>query len=56
MPEQSKEQRDRIIAQVVQILYQAQANRWPVQDKGVLLAAIKLQLAERPTEGEQKNG
>jgi len=46
------EERDQVIANVVRILYEAQANKWPVQDKGVLIAAIKLQLAERPENRE----
>lgn len=54
MPELSKEHRDQIIAQVVSILYQAKAHAWPVQDKGVLVAAIKLQLQERPEQEGSK--
>lgn len=38
-----------VIALVIKILYAAEANGWSIQDKGTLLAAIKLQLAERPT-------
>ena len=42
-----KQERDKVIAAIVDKLYQAGANKWTVQDKGVLLAAIKLQLQER---------
>lgn len=37
---------DEIIAEIVRILHDAQANGWTVQDKAALLAAIKLQLQE----------
>jgi len=37
---------DEVIQKVVEILYQEQASDWSVQDKGALLAAIKLQLQE----------
>lgn len=43
----SKTERDKVIAQVVKFLYDARANTWNVQDKGVLVAAVKLQLQER---------
>ena len=43
----AKAKRDRIIGEIVEILFEAGANRWGVQDKGVLLAAVKLQLRER---------
>ena len=42
----SKQERDRVIQQVVGLLYEAGAYNWPVQDKGVLTAAVKLQLQE----------
>ena len=42
----SKEERDQVIQQVVGLLYEAGAHNWPVQDKGVLSAAVKLQLQE----------
>lgn len=41
-----KEEVDRVIRKVVKALYDAKANKWSVQDKGALLAAIKLQLSE----------
>jgi len=39
-----------VAAQVVKILYEAKAAEWTVQDKGVFLAAVKLQLAEQRSE------
>ena len=42
---------DEIIAKIVAQLYKARAFDWSVQDKGALLAAVKLQLQEKPTEG-----
>lgn len=38
-----------VIAAVVRILFAAGASRWSVQDKGNLVAAVKLQLSERET-------
>jgi len=46
--------RDRIIRQIVKLLFEEEANEWSIQDKGVLLAAVKLQLRER--KAEQGNG
>ena len=43
-----KTERDQVIQQIVEILYKAQASSWSVQDKGVLVAAVKLQLQEHP--------
>jgi len=43
----TQEERDALIARIVKMLYEARANRWSVQDKGVLMAAIKLQLQEK---------
>jgi len=43
----TKQKRDKVIAAIVDALYRAKANEWSVQDKGVLMAAIKLQLVER---------
>ena len=40
-------ERDRVIGQVVRLLYESGAYNWSVQDKGVMLAAVKLQLSER---------
>lgn len=36
--------RDEIIQRIVKLLFDEKAHNWSVQDKGVLLAAIKLQL------------
>jgi len=49
----SKEDRDRLIQEVLTKLYDAQAPTWSIQDKGVLVAAIKLQLEEKPQEAQQ---
>jgi len=49
----SKEDRDRLIQEVLTKLYDAQASTWSIQDKGVLVAAIKLQLEEKPQEAQQ---
>ena len=43
----TKEERDRLIGEVVRFLYENGMNKWPVQDKGVLVGAIKLQLEEK---------
>jgi len=37
---------DSVIQKVIEILHQEKAARWSIQDKGALLAAIKLQLQE----------
>ncbi len=42
-----QKERDKIVAAIIALLYEAEASQWTVQDKGVLLAAIKLQLQER---------
>lgn len=49
----SKEDRDRVIQEIISKLYDAKAQAWPIQDKGVLVAAIKLQLEEKPQEAQQ---
>lgn len=41
---------EEVTAQVVKILFDAGAPDWSVQDKGILLAAVKQQLAERKRE------
>jgi hypothetical protein len=58
MPTQEK--RDRLIQRIVRMLYNNRVYEWSIQDKGVLVGAVKLQLDEntriadaRPTEGEQ---
>ena len=38
---------DQVIQKIVELLYQAKAMRWSIQDKGALLAAVKLQLQEK---------
>lgn len=38
---------EQVTAEIVKILYEAKANKWTVQEKGVLLAAIKQQLSEK---------
>ena len=49
----SKEDRDRVIQEIISKLYDARAQAWSIQDKGVLVAAIKLQLEEKPQEAQQ---
>ena len=49
----SKEDRDRLIQEILTKLYDAKAPAWSIQDKGVLVAAIKLQLEEKPQEAQQ---
>ena len=49
----SKEDRDRVIQEIISKLYDAKAQAWSIQDKGVLVAAIKLQLEEKPQEAQQ---
>ena len=44
----SREERDRVISKVVKLIYNAGANSWPVADKGLLAAAVKMQLQEKP--------
>ena len=39
---------DEVIAEIVARLYEVKAFDWSVQDKGALLAAVKLQLQEKP--------
>lgn len=36
-----------VTARVVRILFEAGAFDWTIKDKGVFMAAVKLQLAER---------
>jgi len=47
----TQEERDRLISRIVKMLYDNQVHKWSIQDKGVLVGAIKLQLEEntRPT-------
>ena len=49
----SREDRDRLIQEILTKLYDAKAPAWSIQDKGVLVAAIKLQLEEKPQEAQQ---
>ena len=44
----TKEERNQLIGEIVRTLYDRKAHTWSIQDKGVLLAAIKLQLEEKP--------
>ena len=43
----TQEEVDKVIARVVRILYDNGVQQWSVQDKGALIAAIKLQVSER---------
>ena len=54
MPKPTQQERDQVIAQVVSTLYHAQAHTWPVQDKGVLIAAVKLQITELPERNQEQ--
>lgn len=49
-----KTSRDKVIQQILRILQNEGVSLWSVQDKGVLLGAIKLQLQERAREGRKK--
>ena len=52
----TKDERDRIIGEVVKFLYDKRCYEWTVQDKGVLVSAIKLQLEEKRRDtGAQAN-
>jgi len=46
-----KSERDKVIEQVISLLYTAGASAWSVQDKGTLLAAVKLQLQAQESPG-----
>lgn len=39
-----------LTAEIVRMLYENGAPDWSIQDKGVLVAAVKLQLSERERE------
>lgn len=52
----NKQERDNVIQQVITLLYQAGTRRWSVQDKGVLVAAVKLQLQERDEQQTRAQG
>lgn len=41
-----------VTAAVVKMLYDAKAYDWSIQDKGVFIAAVKLQLAEKTRKRE----
>jgi hypothetical protein len=49
----TQQERDRLISQIVQMLYDSKAHEWSTQDKGVLVGAIKLQLEENTRTQEQ---
>ena len=40
---------EQVTAEIVRKLYEAKANKWTVQQKGVLVGAIKLALMEKAT-------
>ena len=44
----AKETPEQVTARIVRELYNAGANAWTMQQKGVLMGAIKLQLIEQP--------
>ena len=41
-----------MINEIVRLIYDNGAHKWPVRDKGVLVAAVKLQLEEKPQEAQ----
>ncbi|MCP4541824.1 MAG: hypothetical protein GY832_32235 [Chloroflexi bacterium] len=41
---------DEVIAKIIRLLFEQGASDWEIQDKAVLLAAIKLQLQEKQKE------
>ena len=47
------EKPDKVIGAIVKLLYDQGAMDWDVQDKGVLLAAIKLQLSEKEQQTQE---
>lgn len=47
------EKPEQVTAQVIKILYEADATNWTIQDKGQLMAAVKLQLSESARRGEK---
>lgn len=50
----TKDERNQVINEILRVLYERKANTWSVQDKGVLVAAVKLQLEEQPQETIQQ--
>lgn len=50
----TQEERDRLINRIVRMLYNSEAYKWSVQDKGVLVGAIKLQLDENTRSANTK--
>jgi hypothetical protein len=43
-----------VTAEIVTMLYEAKANEWTIKEKGMFLAAVKLQLAERSKPGKKQ--
>jgi hypothetical protein len=50
----AKKSAETVTAEIVAMLYEVKANEWTIQEKGVFLAAVKLQLAERSKPPGQK--
>ena len=46
---------EELTAQIVRLLYENGAPQWAVRDKGVLVAAVKLQLSERVQRDQERN-
>jgi hypothetical protein len=44
---------DKVKAKVVKLLYDERAMDWSIQDKGELVAAVKLQLSEKRKQAEE---
>ena len=51
----TQEERDKLIQRIVRMLYNNNAHNWSVQDKGVLVGAIKLQLEENTRTGKRSS-
>jgi hypothetical protein len=47
------EKPDTVIAAIVKLLYDEGAMTWDVQDKGALVAAVKLQLSEKEQQTQE---
>ena len=43
----AKKTPEQVTAEVVRLIYENEAMHWSIQDKGIFVAAIKLQLSER---------
>lgn len=46
---------DKVIDEITQLLYREKAFKWPVRDKGALLAAVKLSLQKQQAGGQDSD-